>query len=157
MLSGENNILKQAGIATDLITGENAYTLGNYHDNSFEINRGKYSYQNPYNIYLDYQNPIENKITYQNNVSTKIGTTDENHILLTTGASDSNCQKNIYDLAGNIEEFTLEKSPLDFLGTISCVRGGCFCNIFAENGISLRAYYIASNAAYHTGFRVCIF
>ena len=85
--------LSAKGIATDLIIGENAYTLGNYYDNSFEINRGKYSYQNPYNVYLDYKNPIEN----------------------------------------------------------------IFCNIFAENAISLRVYYNASNSSYHTGFRVCIF
>ena len=149
--------LSAKGIATDLITGENAYTLGNYYDNSFEINRGKYSYQKPYNVYIDYNNPIDNKVTYQNNVSKKVRLTDENSILLTTGASDLNCQKNIYDLAGNIEEFTLEKTTLDFMGMISCVRGGCFCNIFVENGISLRVYYTTTDAAYHTGFRVCIF
>ena len=86
-----------------------------------------------------------------------MGTTDENKILLTTGASETNCKKNIYDLAGNIYELTLEKSSADFLGKPSVVRGGGFVNCYAPCSVAQRVFHTSTQGKYYVGFRVSIF
>ena len=47
---------------------------------------------------------------------------DGNAIKLTTGAADVNCKNNIYDLAGNVRELTLENST----STYNVSRGGSY-------------------------------
>ena len=101
--------LSNKGVTTNLLTG-NSSTWGNYYNQQFEINRGKYSWADPYSVYIDYTTETLDKVTVNNNVSTKVGTTVSNRILITTGAADVNSKINIYDLAGNVREWTLEKS-----------------------------------------------
>ena len=101
--------LSNKGVSESLLKTDSS-TWGNYYNQAFEINRGKYNTGSPYNNFIDYTTPTANKVTYENGVSTKIGTTYENKILLTTGASDTNSGYNIYDLAGNVYEWTLEKT-----------------------------------------------
>ncbi len=101
--------LSNKGVTESLLKTDSS-TWGNYYNQAFEINRGKYSQVSPYNNFIDYTTPTANKVTYENGISTKIGTTDANRILLTTGASDTNSKYNIYDLAGNVYEWTLERT-----------------------------------------------
>ena len=71
-------------------------TWGNYSNSeTFEITRGAYAV---YNSTLGSFNNVENKYS-------KIKDTS---ILLTTGATERNCSKNIYDVAGNCFEWTTE-------------------------------------------------
>ena len=71
-------------------------TWGNYSNSeTFEITRGAYAV---YNSTLGSFNNVENKYS-------KIKDTS---ILLTTGATERNCSKNIYDVAGNCWEWTTE-------------------------------------------------
>ena len=81
---------------------------GNHRNKVFNIDRGKYGVSSPWNNFIDYIIATENKVTVNNGVSRKVGTTSANRILLTTGASETNCKKNIYDLSGNVYEWTLE-------------------------------------------------
>ena len=74
-------------------------TWGN-HKNSetFEITRGAYAVFNTSNYTLG----------SFNNVGSKYSKTKDTTILLTTGATERNCSKNIYDVAGNCFELTTE-------------------------------------------------
>ena len=85
-------------------------TWGNYYNQQFTIDRGKYNHQSPWDTFIDYTTATENKVTVEGGVSTKVGTTSTNTILLTTGASDAHSKFNIYDFAGNVYEWTLERT-----------------------------------------------
>ena len=120
--------LENKGVSTsptDLLKGDSS-TWGNYYNQVFNIDRGKYSQASPWNSFIEYTTPATNKVTVNNNVSRKIGTTSAKKILLTTGASDANIMKNIIDLAGNLQEFTLEHSISISLDNPCVLRGGCF-------------------------------
>ena len=73
----------------------NSTSWGNYYNASFTINRGKYQ--------TDWTS------TSWTNAS---GTTKPSYNVwkLTTGAADRNRKMNIYDLAGNVWEWTLESN-----------------------------------------------
>ena len=113
--------LSNKGVSNSLLK-EDSSSWGNYYIPQFVINRGKYCIPDSYKTFIDYTTPTENKVTYVNGVSRKIGTTQENRILLTTGASDTNCKYNIYDLAGNVTEWTLERTSHE--GCPCSGRGG---------------------------------
>ena len=119
--------LSNKGVLTsDLISDSSSW--GNYYNQQFDINRGKYSAKSPWNVYIDYTTATENKVSITGSgkslVSQKDGNEYKNAILLTTGAVDVNSKKNIYDLAGNVNEWTLEKS--NSLVDPSVSRGGSF-------------------------------
>ena len=70
---------------------------GNYSNSeTFEITRGAYAVYN------------NNTLGSFNNVGSKYSKTKDTTILLTTGATERNCSKNIYDVAGNCFEWTTE-------------------------------------------------
>lgn len=68
---------------------------GNYKNATFEITKGKYSIENGKFV------NVEGEYTKQ--VSTSA--------MLSTGATERNSVLNIYELAGNVWEWTLEKTP----------------------------------------------
>ena len=81
----------------------NSGLWGNYKDVIFNISRGKYS--------------IDDGATYEQ--VSRTYPKPASGILLTTGTTKRNNKMNIYDLAGNVWEWTLETN------TDSCVsRGG---------------------------------
>ena len=70
---------------------------GNYtNSETFEITRGSYA------VYSN------NTLGSFNNVGSKYSKMKDTKILLTTGATERNCSKNIYDVAGNCFEWTTE-------------------------------------------------
>ena len=70
---------------------------GNYSNSeTFEITRGAYAVYN------------NNTLGSFNNVGSKYSKMKNTSILLTTGATERNCSKNIYDVAGNCFEWTTE-------------------------------------------------
>ena len=74
-------------------------TWGNYKNSeTFEITRGAYAVYN------------NNTLGSFNNVGSKYSKMKDTSILLTTGATERNCSKNIYDVAGNCFEWTTESS-----------------------------------------------
>ena len=82
-------------------------------------------------------------------------TTYTNGVLLTTGASAHNRILNIYDIAGNVWEWTLEK-------TSNAERGGTLRGAsFMENGTSFfpNSYYDGDlpGSNFNIGFRISIF
>ena len=134
---------------------------GNYYNAGFEINRGKYAKEEDNGVlsseWSNYNIALENHVTYENGVSTKVASEFESDtILLTTGASDACKKMNIYDLAGNVLEWTLEytSNPL----TPCTNRGGNYNNGSSVLPVASR-YGISTNRVYSAGdgFRVSIF
>ena len=82
--------------------------IGNYRDATFTINRGKYATASRWtlsNTWNVYNTPTTN---YVGENANKLEQSNSNGILLTTGAVDQNSLMNIYDMAGNVWEWTLE-------------------------------------------------
>ena len=115
-------------------------TWGNYSNSeTFEITRGAYAV---YNSTLGSFNNVENKYS-------KIKDTS---ILLTTGATERNCSKNIYDVAGNCWEWTTESSSSSYRVS----RGGS-CNF---NGFDYPAYnrvVYSAGSGYNVSFRSSLY
>ncbi len=130
-------------------------TWGNYYNQPFEINRGKYSQASPWNTFIDYTTATANKVTVEGGVSTKIGTTNSNAILLTTGASDTNSKYNIYDLAGNVFEWTLERTSNT--GYPCTYRGGRFYDTGSLDPASDRYNVIPTFSISSVGFRCSLY
>ncbi|MFR8233378.1 MAG: type II secretion system protein [Clostridia bacterium] len=108
-------------------------TWGNYNNAEFEITKGKYS--------TNYGNTFtEVKGTYPKPRSS---------VLLTTGATERNSVLNIYDLAGNELEWTLEKGTGTSYPSVS--RGGYYIN----GGSSSPASYRDNDTTTGSGYIVC--
>ena len=97
----------------------NSTTWGNYKNSeTFEITRGAYAVFNTSNYTLG----------SFNNVGSKYSKTEDTTILLTTGATERNCSKNIYDVAGNCYEWTTEScSSSSQVGRGRPLRRHWFC------------------------------
>ncbi len=107
--------VKEVAKGTALATIQNALrsnstSWGNYSMSSFKIDRGKYAkFSSEGGTWKNFDTALANCVTYANGISTKVGSNSfSNGILLTTGASDACKKMNIYDLAGNTWEWTLE-------------------------------------------------
>ena len=78
--------------------------------------------------------------------------------ILTTGATkdtynNRNCKMNIFDIAGNISEWTLESS---LNGVPFCARGGEYLDS-SDFGAAVNRHYYGKNICEGIGFRVAIY
>ena len=77
-------------------------------------------------------------------------------ILFTTGSTNKTEIQNIYDLAGNIAELTLEKS--NQTETPCTIRGGSYIDDTKENTtLSQRSNITEKDTFNNVGFRITIF
>ena len=77
-------------------------------------------------------------------------------VLLSTGASELFEKQGIYDLAGNVEEWTLEYSNITECP--SCGRGGNYFYSGIEDLVIRRNYYFVTDCNYgNFGFRVTLY
>ena len=144
--------LQNKGVSESLLIS-NSLTWGNYKNSEFVIDNGKYAYKdgNTWVGYKDYTEIVENIEYYSLLDGIK---PSGKEILLTTGASITNSKMNIYDLAGNVGEFTLEHSDNVHENTY---RGGaCTVNNYFVQA-SLRYYYPTTSLTYYIGFRPTIY
>ena len=128
---------------------------GNYRNASFEINRGKYADYKDYTlstIWTSYNETTTNN--FVNSSSVKQVQTAGNGILLTTGASDACKKMNIYDLAGNVSEWTLEYTSNTVYPCAN--RGGNYFSSGSYEPASRRGSN-GSTSGDRVGFRASLF
>ena len=88
--------------------------------------------------------------------------TIKTYYLLTTGASDHNRAYNIYDMAGNLWEWTDESAAtyndITTLQVNRVHRGGSFCNVSSERPACFRIGEVAETDTYRSvGFRAVLY
>lgn len=83
-------------------------SIGNYLNSELTLNRGKFSLKENFAKWYMYNS--EEKTDFVTSTLKKSQTMYDNGVLLTTGASENTKTKNIYDVAGNAGEWTLETS-----------------------------------------------
>ena len=129
---------------------------GNYRDASFTINRGKYAdYKNNTlsTTWTPYNQTTSNNFVDSNSV--KQVQSSGNSILLTTGASEACKKMNIYDLAGNVWEWTLEYTSYTYN---PCASRGGICNESGSiNSASGRNYDSTTVSYSNVGFRASLY
>ncbi len=105
--------IEEKGVKTKEEVKINSKEWGNYNDSTFEITRGLYTTEPKTS---DSWNRVSETSQY-----TKVSLTK---VLLTTGATERNSVLRIYDLAGNVNQWTLEKTATT---TEPCAdRGGAY-------------------------------
>ena len=134
--------LSNKGLETSKITG-NSETWGNYNlaydldQTSVHGYKGERKNSSPYNLTWS---AIESGYSHRKYSSKSIPYT-----ALSTGATTRNMKSNIYDLAGNMDEWTLEKSSYSSRPCAS--RGGVFGNAGSFYPASYRRYSLTSNSS----------
>ncbi len=132
---------KKATTKDNLIS--DSTTLGNYYDNLWNLTNenAKYSVDNG-NKFNPCQNPYSK--------------TSAAVILLTTGADKSFSLLNIYDIAGNVREWTLEKSSSD--NSHPCIfRSGDYSCFGSDNPASYRNLNSTASSSSIIGFRISLY
>ena len=152
---------------TDSQVYSNSGDWGNYRDVSFELTRGKYTYWDSNNgglvAYKNYNEETTNyveknssnkymKTVYDNTLSDS----NNGQTLLTTGAIEDNSAKNIYDLAGNVWEWTLRDSTYRDNATVH-PRGGSYDDSSYDTAFYCIYNYTSTYYYSYVGFRPALY
>ena len=132
----------KGNIADSTLTS-NSTAIGNYNDNLWTIKNAKAQYSADYgDTFTACPNPFKKE--------------SRSSILLTTGADSSFSVQNIYDIAGNVWEWTLEKSSDT---NYPCAgRGGSFIGAGSHIPAADRCNLNSVDYSYSSvGFRVSLF
>ena len=119
----------------------NSTTIGNYYDNLWTITNANAQYSTNYgSTFTACPNPYEKK--------------SASSILLTTGAGSGFSVQNIYDIAGNVWEWTLEKTSN---ASLPCaLRGGYYGRTGSYFPAASRSVTDTASAGNTIGFRVTL-
>ena len=153
--------------STDDLTS-NSTKIGNYKDSVFQLSQtGKYATFSEWSLSSTWNPSTTSTTNFVDSSRNKIAkSTNGNGILVTTGTSEKNKVMNIYDIAGNVNEWTLEKASRP--SGPCAIRGGGFSDFFGT-GSSLHAavrYGLTTDLSDDTadgssccsvGFRVSLF
>ena len=143
--------LETKGVSeTDLNSDSSSW--GNLRDATFTLNRGKYAKHRELSKWYNYTEDIENCVTGGIKKSASSSTYS---ILLTTGASDAASKQNIYDIVGNVCEWTLEYTNN---WSYHCAyRSGSYYSTGHESPASIRTNQSTTNSNFAIGFRVTLY
>ena len=142
--------------STDVLT-KNSTAIGNYRDSVFQLSQtGKYATMSDRSLSSTWNPSTTATTNFVDSSRNKIAQSSiRNGILVTTGTSEKNKVMNIYDVAGNVFEWTLEytsstNDPCAF-------RGGGFS--ITGSGLPAASRYSSSTdlSDSNIGFRVSLF
>ena len=142
--------------STDVLT-KNSTTIGNDRDSVFQLSQTvKYATFSNWTLSSTWNPSTTPTINFVDSSRNKIAqSSDGNGILVTTGTSEKNKVMNIYDIAGNVWEWTLEKAS-DTYNPFVNRGGGC-----SRTGLGLpaacREYNSTDFSVGVLGFRVSLF
>ena len=141
--------------STDDLT-KNSITIGNYMDSTFQLSQtGKYATMSNYNLRSTWNPSTTSTTNFVDTSRNKIAQSSEgNGILVTTGTSEKNKVMNIYDIAGNVWEWTLEKTS--YVSYPCAERGGFFNNDGSDSPAVDRGYNDTTYAYSSVGFRLSL-
>ena len=122
----------------------NSTSWGNYKDNAWNITNENLKYAETKNYSLQ---PWT--------TATEKSKTSNESILLSTGASESFSKMGIYDLAGNVMEWTLENAPQTIYGP--CVSRGWYYDYSYPGAAFGRSYGFTNNPYCFDGFRCVLY
>ena len=147
----------KGNIADSTLTS-NSTTIGNYRNSTFDLNRGKYAqYDQLGNEWKNFDSALDS-IVVSNETTGKMKKTEQsspsNGIFLTTGGTEQSKVMNIYDIAGNVWEWTLEKTS--DTSSYCARRGGSYNNIGSAVPATFRGRDNMTYAHYSIGFRVAL-
>ena len=147
------------GNIEDSTLTSNSTTIGNYYNSTFDLNRGKYAQCGQLgNTWKNFDSALDS-IVVSNETTGKMKKTEQNSyqngILLTTGGTEQSKVRNIYDIAGNVYEWTLEKTPNTYEPCVT--RGGLFNDTGSYRPAAEHGGSSSGHSFYSIGFRVSIF
>ena len=143
--------LETKGVSKDDLRSDST-SWGNYSNSIFALNRGKYAKHNTFSTWYNYNQDLAGYVELSVKQSKS---TAGDGILLTTGASDATKKMNIYDLAGNVWEWTLEYTSITY-GSCNA-RAGCSINDGLNVPASKRGSFSTISSIDNNGFRVSFF
>ena len=130
----------KGNIADSTLTSDST-TIGNYSNNLWTIKNANAQYSTNYgSTFTICQNPFKK----ESNLS----------ILLTTGADSSFSVQNIYDIAGNVSEWTLEKTY--YSNELCAERGGAYLSFGLNDPAAHRNSGTRPAANSFLGFRLSL-
>ena len=141
--------------STDVLTKDST-TIGNYYNSTFQLSQtGKYATMSNWSLSSTWNPTTTSTPNFVDTSRNKIAqSTTGNGILVTTGTSEKNKVMNIYDVAGNVWEWTLEKTSKN---DPCASRGGGFSNTGTNYPTACRCDVGIDYSNNRIGFRVSLF
>ena len=132
-------------------------TIGNYYNSTFQLSQtGQYAVYSNYSLSSTWNPSTKSTTNFVDSSRNKIAqSSNRNGILVTTGTSETNKVMNIYDIAGNVDEWTLESPSSDINQCAS--RGGSYFDTGSNNPSALRVGSDSVLSINRIGFRVSLF
>ena len=142
--------------STDVLI-KNSTTIGNYYNSTFQLSQtGQYAVYSNYSLYQTWKPSTTSTTNFVDSSRNKIAqSSDGNGILVTTGTSETNKVMNIYDIAGNVYEWTLELTSSD--GYPCASRGGIYYSTGSSSPVAYRSSFSTDDSTSTVGFRVSLF
>ena len=108
--------------STDVLTKDST-TIGNYYNSTFQLSQtGKYATYSNWKLSPTWNPSTTATTSFVDSSRNKLVQPGTDGILVTTGTSEKNKVMNIYDIAGNVWEWTLEKTS--HASNLCAERGG---------------------------------
>ena len=142
--------------STDVLTKDST-TIGNYYNSTFQLSQtGQYAVYSNYSLSSTWNPSTTSTTNFVDSSRNKIAqSSEENGILVTTGTSEKNKVMNIYDIAGNVWKWTLEKTSIT---NAPCAnRGGSYSFTGLGRPAANRGGNGTGSSDNNFGFRVSLF
>ena len=131
-------------------------TIGNHYNSTFQLSQtGKYATMSDWTLSSTWNPSTTSTTNFVDSSRNKIAqSSDGNGILVTTGTSEKNKVMNIYDIAGNVWERTLEQTSN--INNPCAIRGGSFYHTGSSVPAASRNFK-STDSSTNIGFRVSLF